>query len=33
MIGWTMALAALLLAHPTPPEGNEDVGTAVVELT
>ena len=33
MIGWTMALAVLLLAHPKPPAGNEDVGTAVVELT
>lgn len=33
MIGWTMALALLLLAHPKPPAGNEDVGTAVVELT
>jgi hypothetical protein len=33
MIGWTMAVAVLLLAHPTPPAGNEDVGTAVVELT
>jgi hypothetical protein len=28
-----MALAVLLLAHPKPPAGNEDVGTAVVELT
>jgi hypothetical protein len=33
MIGWTMALAVLLIAHPKPPAGNEDVGTAVVELT
>ena len=33
MIGWTMALGVLLLAHPKPPAGNEDVGTAVVELT
>ena len=32
MIGWTMALAVLLIAHPKPPAGNEDVGTAVVEL-
>jgi hypothetical protein len=33
MIGWTMALAVLLIAHPKPPAGTEDVGTAVVELT
>jgi putative cyclase len=33
MIGWTMALAVLLIARPRPPAGNEDVGTAVVELT
>ena len=33
MIGWTMALAVLLIAHPKPPAGSEDVGTAVVELT
>ena len=33
MIGWTMALAVLLISHPKPPAGNEDVGTAVVELT
>jgi putative cyclase len=33
MIGWTMALAVLLIARPKPPAGNEDVGTAVVELT
>ena len=33
MIGWTMALAVLLIAHPKPPAGNQDVGTAVVELT
>jgi len=33
MIGWTMALAVLLAAHPKPPAGNQDVGTAVVELT
>ena len=33
MIGWTMALAVLLIAHPKPPAGNEDVSTAVVELT
>ena len=33
MIGWTMALAVLLMAHPKPPAGNPDVGTAVVELT
>jgi hypothetical protein len=33
MIGWTMALAVLLIARPTPPAGNPDVGTAVVELT
>jgi kynurenine formamidase len=33
MIGWTMALAVLLIAHPKPPAGNEDIGTAVVELT
>jgi kynurenine formamidase len=33
MIGWTMALAVLLIAHPKRPAGNEDVGTAVVELT
>jgi len=33
MIGWTIALAVLLIAHPKPPAGNEDVGTAVVELT
>ena len=33
MIGWTMALAVLLIAHTKPPAGNENVGTAVVELT
>jgi kynurenine formamidase len=33
MIGWTMALAVLLIAHSKPPAGNEGVGTAVVELT
>jgi len=33
MIGWTMALAVLLIAHPQHPAGNNDVGTAVVELT
>ena len=33
MIGWTMALAVLLIARPKPPAGNPDVGTAVVELT
>ncbi len=33
MTGWTMAAAVLLLAHPKPPAGNQDVGTAVVELT
>ncbi len=33
MIGWSTALAVMLLAHPKPPVGNEDVGTAVVELT
>jgi hypothetical protein len=33
MIGWTMALAVLLIAHPKPPAGNPDVGTAVVELS
>jgi hypothetical protein len=33
MIGWTMALAVLLIARPKPPAGSEDVGTAVVELT
>jgi hypothetical protein len=32
MIGWTMALAVLLIAHPKPPS-NSAVGTAVVELT
>jgi hypothetical protein len=33
MIGWTMALAVLLIARPKLPAGNPDVGTAVVELT
>jgi Putative cyclase len=33
MIGWTLALAVLLIARPKPPAGNPDVGTAVVELT
>ncbi len=33
MVGWSMALAVLLIAHPKPPAGNEDIGTAVVELT
>lgn len=33
MIGWTMALAVLLIARPKAPSGNPDVGTAVVELT
>ncbi len=33
MIGWTAALAVLLIAHSKPPAGNEEVGTAVVELT
>ncbi|MBZ5568720.1 MAG: cyclase family protein [Acidobacteriia bacterium] len=33
MIGWTMALAVLWIAHPKPPAGDRDVGTAVVELT
>ena len=33
MIGWTMALAVLLIARPQAPSGNPDVGTAVVELT
>src|SRR5438105_12705732 len=33
MIGWTMALVVLLIAHPKRPAGTEDVGTAVVELT
>ncbi len=33
MIGWTMALAVLLVAHPQRPSGNQDLGTAVVELT
>ena len=33
MIGWTMALAVLLIARPKPPAGNPNVGTAVVELT
>ncbi|MGZ4818027.1 MAG: cyclase family protein [Terriglobales bacterium] len=33
MIGWTMALLVLLIAHPKQQSGNQDVGTAVVELT
>ncbi len=33
MIGWTMALAVLLISPSKPPAGNEGVGTAVVELT
>src|ERR1041385_5456173 len=33
MTGWTMALIVLLIAHPKQPSGNQDVGTAVVELT
>ncbi len=33
MTGWTMAAAVLLIAHPKPPAGNQDVGTAVVELS
>ncbi len=33
MIGWTAALAVLLIAHSKPPANNEGVGTAVVELT
>ena len=33
MTGWTMAFVALMLAHPKPQAGNEDLGTAVVELT
>lgn len=33
MTGWTLALAVLLIAHSKPPAGNQDVGTAVVELT
>ena len=33
MIGWTMALAVLFVAHPQRPSGNQDLGTAVVELT
>jgi hypothetical protein len=33
MIGWTLALAVLLIARSKPPSGNQDVGTAVVELT
>lgn len=33
MIGWTMALAVLLIAHSKPPTDSRDVGTAVVELT
>jgi kynurenine formamidase len=33
MTGWTLAFIVLMLAHPKPRAGNEDVGTAVVELT
>ncbi len=33
MIGWTMALAVLLIAHPRPPADDRDIGTAMVELT
>jgi kynurenine formamidase len=33
MTGWTMALVVLLLAHPKPRAGDQDIGTAVVELT
>jgi hypothetical protein len=33
MIGWTMALAVLLMAHHQAPASAPEVGTAVVELT
>jgi hypothetical protein len=33
MIGWTMALAVLLLVHSQPATGDNAVGTAVVEFT
>ncbi len=33
MIGWTMALVVLLIARPRYSGANQDIGTAVVELT
>ena len=33
MTGWTLALVVLLIAHPRYSGANQDIGTAVVELT